>query len=295
VHLRVFGALIGCLLSLPVSADPPATPSLTQPQTEYAPPAGAMPEILRDIGLDQKLNDRVPLNLPFRDETGRTIHLGDLLKGRPLILVLAYYECPMLCTQVLNGLTSTLGVLSFSIGREFDVVTVSFDPRDTAALAASKKAAYLERYRSISLSQARPDAEANWRFLTGDQLAITALTRAVGFRYAYNKEVDQFAHASGFLVLTPDGRISRYFYGIEYGPRDVRLALVEAADRKIGSAVDELMLYCFHYDPASGRYSFAVMSVVRLAGIATVLAMAGFILALRHRDGRRTATRRAHA
>ncbi len=184
-----------------------------------------MPTLLQDIGLDQKLNEPLPLTLKFNDEQGREVALGDYFGRRPVILVLAYYECPMLCTQVLNGLVSAIGVLNFSVGKEFDIVTVSFDPGETPELARGKKAAYIERYK-------RAGAEAGWHFLTGSQHSITQLTRAVGFRYAYNAEVDQYAHPSGIIVATPDGRLSRYFYGIEYGPRDLRLALIEAADRQ---------------------------------------------------------------
>ena len=221
----------------------------------------------------------MPLTLKFKDEQGREVALGDYFGRRPVILVLAYYECPMLCTQVLNGLVSAIGVLNFSVGKEFDIVTVSFDPGETPELARGKKAAYLERYK-------REGAEDGWHFLTGSQHSITQLTRAVGFRYAYNAEVDQYAHPSGIIVATPDGRLSRYFYGIEYGPRDLRLALIEAADRKIGSPVDQLLLACFHYDPKSGKYSLAIMRLVQTAGILTVVAIGLTILMLRRRDRR---------
>ena len=205
--------------------------------------------------------------------------LGDYFGRRPVILVLAYYECPMLCTQVLNGLVSAIGVLNFSVGKEFDIVTVSFDPGETPELARGKKAAYIERYK-------RAGAEGGWHFLTGSQHSITQLTRAVGFRYAYNAEVDQYAHPSGIIVATPDGRLSRYFYGIEYGPRDLRLALIDAADGKIGSPVDQLLLACFHYDPKSGKYSLAIMRFVQAAGILTVVGIGLTILMLRRRDRR---------
>jgi len=187
-----------------------------------------------------------------------------------------YYECPMLCTQVLNGLASAIGVLKFSVGQEYEIVTVSFDPRDTPEKARAKKATYIERYN-------RTGAEAGWHFLTGSSREISALTRAVGFRYAYNASADQFAHASGIMVATPEGRLSHYFYGIEYWPRDLRLALIEAADRKIGSPVDSVVLYCFHYDPASGKYSLAVMTLVRTAGVLTlVVGVAAIVWMRRH-------------
>lgn len=241
------------------------------------PPAGAIPELLQDVGLDQRLNTQLPLSLQFKDEAGRTVRLGDYFGRRPVILTLAYYECPMLCTQVLNGVASAIGVLKFSVGREYDIVTVSFDPRDTPERARAKKAAYIQRY-------GRPGAERGWHFLTGNSREISALTRAVGFRYAYNASLGQFAHASGIMVATPEGRLSHYFYGIEYWPRDLRLALIEAADRKIGSPIDQVVLYCFHYDPASGKYSLAVMTVVRIAGVLTLVAGAAAIVWMRRHE-----------
>jgi protein SCO1/2 len=253
-----------------------------------APTASAMPELLQDVGLDQKLNAQLPLHLQFKDEQGRTVTLGDYFGRRPVILTLAYYECPMLCTQVLNGVASAIGVLKFSVGHEYEIVTVSFDPRDTPERARAKKANYIERYN-------RPGAEAGWHFLTGNSREISALTRAVGFRYAYNASIGQFAHASGIMVATPDGRLSHYFYGIEYWPRDLRLALIEAADRKIGSPVDDVLLYCFHYDPASGKYSLAVMTVVRIAGVLTLVAGATAIVLMRRRERYESLARNAHA
>jgi protein SCO1/2 len=247
-----------------------------------------MPELLQEVGLDQKLNTQVPLNLKFRDEDGRVVTLGDYFGKRPVILTLNYFECPMLCTEVLNGLVSALGVMNFSVGKEFDVVTVSFDPRDTPERARLKKAAYLGRYK-------RPGSESGWHFLTGSDHEIAALTRAVGFRYAYNAKVGQFAHASGVMVATPEGRLSHYFYGIEYGPRDLRLALVEASNHKIGTAVDQVLLACFHYDPSSGRYSMAVMTAVRAAGLAMVGLIAGAIVLMRRRERRGPLPRNAHA
>ncbi len=253
-----------------------------------APAAGAMPELLQDVGLDQRLNTQLPLTLQFKDEEGRTVRLGDYFGKRPVILTLAYYECPMLCTQVLNGVASAIGVLKFSVGQEYEIVTVSFDPRDTPERARAKKASYIERYN-------RPGAQAGWHFLTGNSREISALTRAVGFRYAYNASVGQFAHASGIMVATPEGRLSHYFYGIEYWPRDLRLALIEAADRKIGSPVDDVLLYCFHYDPASGRYSLAVMTVVRIAGVLTLVAGGTAIVLMRRRERHESLPRNAHA
>jgi protein SCO1 len=241
------------------------------------PPAGAIPQLLQDVGLDQKLNTQLPLSLQFKDEEGRTVRLGDYFGKRPVILTLAYYECPMLCTQVLNGVASAIGVLKFSVGQDYDIVTVSFDPRDTPERARAKKATYIRRYN-------RPRAERGWHFLTGNSHEISALTQAVGFRYAYNASLGQFAHASGIMVATPSGRLSHYFYGIEYWPRDLRLALIEATGSRIGSPVDQVVLYCFHYDPASGKYSLAVMNVVRTAGVLMLVVGAAAIVWMRRHE-----------
>jgi protein SCO1/2 len=277
-------AALALLFVCPVAANE-SSPAPTDRVAADLPPANKMPELLKEIGLDQRLDEQLPLDTPFKDESGRDVTLRQYFGKRPVILTLVYYECPMLCTQVLNGLVSALGVLKFSIGQEFDVVTISFDPGETPPLAAAKKAAYIERYN-------RADAERGWHFLTGSEKSIAAVTKTVGFRYAYNQGVDQYAHVSGFMVLTPDGRVSRYFYGIEYGPRDMRLALIEAADGRIGSLVDHVFLYCFHYDPKSARYSFAIMRVVRGAGVLTVLAIGATVLMMRRREKRGTGGRR---
>lgn len=241
--------------------------------------AAERPAILRDVGYDQHVGDRVPAEVRFRDEAGRDVRLGDYLTGAPVILVPAYYECPMLCTLVLNGLTSALRALSFDAGREFTVVTFSINPRETSELAAAKKAAYLADYR-------RPGAEAGWHFLTGDEAAITALTRAIGFRHAWDERTRQYAHASGIVVLTPDGRIARYFFGVEYPPRDLRLALVDASGGRVGSVVDQLLLFCFHWDPAAGRYGALAMGAVRVGGLLTLLALTAFLVQSLRREAR---------
>lgn len=243
-------------------------------------PSGQPAPILQGVGIDQKLNAQVPLDLVFRDESGRAVALREYFGERPVILSLVYYECPMLCTLILNGLLRSLRALSFTAGREFIVLTVSFDPREGPELAAAKKRAYVRSY-------GRSEAERGWHFLTGEEAAIRRLTEAVGFRYAFDAETGQFAHASGIMVLTPQGRVARYFYGIEYAPRDLRLGLVEAAQGKIGSPVDQLLLYCYHYDPKTGRYSMLIMNVLRLAGAATVLALGGFMLAMFRRERRK--------
>jgi len=240
-----------------------------------------LPRALQDVGFDQRLDQQVPLDAVFRDETGQSVSLGDYFAGKPVILVLAYYKCPMLCTQVLNGLVRALLDVPLDIGKDFNVVTVSFDPRETPELAAAKKKSYLERY-------GRPGAEAGWHFLTGEQESITRLAEAVGFRYRYDEKNDQFAHASGILVLTPRGRIARYFYDIRYSPRDLRLGLVEASENKIGSPADQVLLFCFHYDPAEGKYGATVMNFVRLGGAFTVLGIGG-LMAVLWRHGRRKA------
>jgi protein SCO1 len=245
------------------------------------------PQILRNVAIEQRLDRLLPLDLPFRDESGRTVHLSDYF-GKPVVLVLAYYNCPMLCTQVLNGLLSSLRVLSFDAGREFEVVTVSFDPRDTPAAARAKKEPYVARY-------GRPGAASGWHFLTGAPRSIAGLTDAVGFRYSWDERIGQFAHASAIYVATPDGRLSRYFFGIEYAPRDLRLALVEASRGKIGTPVDQLLLYCYHYDPVAGRYGAVVMNMVRVGGIAAVLVLAIFLSVMWRRDHREAARAAAGA
>lgn len=225
-----------------------------------------------DVGINQHLNAQIPLDLTFRDEAGRPVQLGEYLGLRPVILVFAYYHCPMLCPLVLDGVVKSLRVLSFTAGKEFAVVTVSFAPQETPALAEAKKEEILRRY-------ARPDSADGWRFLTGDETAITQLTQAVGFRYTYDQPHDQYAHAAGIVILTPHGRIARYFYGIEFAPRDVRLGLVEAAANKIGSLADQLLLLCYHYDPTKGKYTTLTLNTLRLGGAMTVLAL-GTLIAL---------------
>jgi protein SCO1 len=244
----------------------------------------ALPAALRNVVIEQKLNAQVPADLVFRDESGRSIQLGEYFGSKPIILALVYYECPMLCTQVLNGLVGSLKALSFDAGAQFLVLTVSFDPRETPELAAAKKESYMGRY-------SRPGAAGGWHFLTGPESSIEALTQAVGFRYRYDVEKGQFAHASGIMVLTPQGKISRYFYGIEYSPRDLRLGLVEASNNRIGSPVDQLLLFCYHYDPATGKYGAVVMNFVRLGGAATVLTLGSILILFLRRDARRSQSR----
>ncbi len=225
------------------------------------------PPALRDVGIDQKLNEQVPLDLTFHDESGKTVKLADYFGKRPVILTPVYYGCPMLCSLTLNGLVFAMKKLPFNAGQEFEVVTVSFDPHETAALAAEKKTNYLK-------SLSRPGAEAGWHFLTGDDASIRQLMSAVGFRYKWDEETKQYAHAAGLMVLTPQGRVARYFYGVEFPVRDLRLAQVEASANKIGSRVDQILLFCFHYDPATGKYSVIVGRIIQIGGVVTVLALA---------------------
>lgn len=253
-------------------------PALTAGEKER----DSRPPLVRDVAMDQKLDEQIPLDLEFLDEAGRRVRLGEYFGRRPVVLTLVYYECPMLCTQVLNGLVSSLDVLSFEPGREFELVTVSFDAREGARLAAAKKEVYLRRYKRAGAAQA-------WHFLTGDEVSIRKLAEAVGFRFAFDPEKNQFAHASGIILITPQGRVSRYFYGIEYAPKDLRLGLVEAADNRIGSPVDQLLLYCYEYDPVKGKYGAVVMSFVRLGGALTVAGLLALIVILRRRDGGRAA------
>lgn len=236
------------------------------------------PSILDQVGLDQRLNSQVPLDLAFVDENGQAVQLQQYFGSKPVILMMVYYQCPMLCTQVLNGFTGAMmGIRRFNIGREFNVITVSIDPRDTAQDAAAKKKAYLQRYR-------RPEAEQGWHFLTGKKDQIDALAQAVGFRYAWDPEVKQYAHASGIMLLTPQGRVAQYYYGIEYPPRDIQLGLIEASKGKIGNLADEVLLYCYHYDPRQGKYGAVIFNVLRLSALATVLVLGGFMLIMFRRD-----------
>ncbi len=237
--------------------------------------ASGLPEPLKKVGIEQRLGEQVPLDAVFRTEDGRDVSLGEFFgKGRPVILALVYYECPMLCNQVLNGMTGTLKGINLDIGTDFDVLSISFDANENGkpGLAANKKAAYLERY-------GRAGAESGWHFLTGEQTSIDRLTEAVGFTYEWDERSDQFAHASGIMILTPEGKVSRYFYGIDYAPRDVRLGLVESAESRVGGVTDQLLLYCFHYDPSTGKYGFAVLSAMRIGAVITLLGMGamGFI------------------
>jgi protein SCO1/2 len=238
---------------------------------------GVRPDLLKDVGIDQKLDQSIPLDLAFRDEHGNSIQLGQYFGEKPVILSLVYYNCPMLCTQVLNGLESSLKLLPVDIGKQFNVVTVSVDPTERPVLAEAKQALYSGLY-------GRPGAAKGWHFLTGDEQQIKRLANAVGFRYAYDPDSKQFAHASAIMVLTPKGKISRYFYGIQFPSRDLRLGLVEASEGKIGTPVDQVLLFCYHYDASTGKYGLLISRLIQAAAAATVLAIAGLVLVLYRKE-----------
>jgi protein SCO1/2 len=241
------------------------------------PPANVRPPGLKNVGIEQRLNDQIPPELVFRDESGNTVRLSNCFGKKPLILNLVYYKCPMLCGEVLAGLTRAMKGMKLVLGQDYDVLTVSFDPHETPADASASKATYLKRY-------GREDAGQGWHFLTGSQESIAALTKAAGFQYQYNAQSGQFAHATAILVLTPTGRIAQYYYGVEFPVKDLRLALVQASSNKIGNVVDQILLYCYHYDPAAGKYNLAIYRVLRLSGIATLLLLGGFIVIMLRRD-----------
>jgi protein SCO1 len=237
-----------------------------------------MPDILEQVGIDQHLNQQIPLDLVFNDEAGQPVQLRQYFGSKPVILALVYFQCPMLCSQVQNNLTGALnGIVRFNVGRDFNVLTVSFDPRDTPQTAAKSKKTYMSRYR-------RAGAEQGWHFLTGRKDQIDALAGAVGFRYAWDPESNQFAHGSGIMLLTPDGRLAQYYYGIEYAPRDIQLGLIEASKGKIGNLADQVLLYCFHYDPTRGKYGAVIFNILRISAAATVLLLGGFMVIMFRRD-----------
>lgn len=265
-----------------VFAQGPPGPSspLYGARPEAGNPSTGLPTALRDVKIEQKLDQQLPLDLPFRDENGNQVKLGQYFGKKPVVLSFVYYDCPMLCTQVLNAMVTSFRVLPFQIGNEYDVVTVSFDPRETNALATAKKKVYVDYLPE----KMRAGARSGWHFLTGDPENIAKLTDAVGFRYHYDEATKQFAHASGIMLTTPQGKLSRYFYGVDYPARDLRLGLIESSENKIGSPVDQLLLYCYHYDPATGKYGAAVMKVMRVAGVITLLGILAMVLLLKARN-----------
>ena len=238
----------------------------------------SLPGDLREVGFDQRLGEDVPLHLTFTDESGEEVRLGKFFESeKPVVLALVYYECPMLCDMILSGLTTSLEILSFDPGTDYEVVVISFDPGEDHYLASAKKRRYMEQF-------GRPGTEGGFHFLTGKQENIDTITDAVGFTYSYDEARDEYAHASGITILTPEGTISRYLFGAEYAPKDLRLALVDSGDSKIGSAVDQLLLFCYNYDPNTGKYGAATMNLVRLGGALTLVAVIAFIVISRRRD-----------
>lgn len=233
-----------------------------------------------EVGIDQNLDTQIPLDLQFFDETGDTVRLGDYFGRKPVIISLVYYRCPMLCTQVLNGMVETFKTLSFSAGREFEVVTVTIDPTEPHELASEKKDVYVHAYD-------REGVEHGWHFLTGDQASIEKLAEAVGFRYIYDEKTGQYAHASGIMIATPEGRLARYLYGIEYAAKDLRFSLMEAAENRIGSPVDKLLLLCYHYDPMTGTYGVVVANLLRAGGVLAVGILGGYMYVNFRRDRKR--------
>ena len=252
-----------------------ATAAFGQGMTKgmMAPPANMRPPGLEQVGITQKLDAQLPLDLTFRDETGKSVQLKEYFGKKPVILNFAYYTCPMLCGELLKGLTTSLKGLKFELGNEFDVVTVSIDPHDTPETATEKKAEYLQRY-------GHPERAAGWHFLTGSQESITALTKAAGFGYQYNQQTMQFAHATAIMMVTPQGKLAQYFYGVDFAPKDLRLGIVQASNEKIGNLVDQVLLYCYHYDPATGKYGAIVARVLKLCGLVTVIGLGLMLVVL---------------
>jgi len=246
--------------------------------------ANGLPNALKKVGIEQRLGEQLPLEATFKNEEGQEVRLGDFFRsGRPVIFALVYYECPMLCNQILNGTVGALKGVNLDAGKDFDVLAVSFDARENekSGLAANKRAAYIERY-------GRPGTEGGWHFLTGTQNSIDALTKAVGFTYEWDEKSNQFAHASAIMIVNPDGRLSHYFYGIDYSPKDLKFGLMEAAQNKIGTPADQLLLYCYHYDPSTGKYGFAILRAMRLGAIATLLGLGSMGFVLWRRNKRRS-------
>jgi len=238
-----------------------------------SPPANVRPPGLLNVGIEQHLDEQIPADLNFRDETGKPVRLGDYFGKKPMILNLVYYNCPMLCGEVLSGLESAMRVLKFDVGKEYDVLTVSFDPRETPDMATKKKSEFLKRY-------GRAGADQGWHFLTGQQESIDALTKAAGFQYQYDPKTGQFAHATAIVLLTPGGKITQYYYGVEYAPKDLRLGLIQASQNKIGTLADQVLLYCYHYDPNTGKYGAIISRVLQLSALATILGLGTLMIVL---------------
>jgi protein SCO1/2 len=289
--LSIFVAFSALVLAQAIPA-PDDGPTLNAPKNA---PVGDLlnmkgvdrPSALTGVTIEQRLNSQLPLDAAFRDEYGQAVTLGSYFgKGRPVVLALVYYDCPMLCTQILNGMVRAAKVLTFTPGKDYDVLAISFDAREGPKEALAKKAIYMKDY-------GHPETAAGWHFLTGDQNSIKRVTDAVGFRYKWDVYTATFAHASAIYVLTPEGKLSKYFYGIEYSPKDMRLGLVEASQNKIGNTVDQILLFCYHFDPTSAKYTFLAMDILRGAGAATVLMLGGFVFIMLRRDSRQKGNRAA--
>jgi protein SCO1 len=278
-HTIPRAAAAALALAALLAGAPPAAAQFGAPRPEpiVSPDGDARPSQTDDVGFDQKLGSKVPMDVELTDESGHRVTLAKLADGKPVILVPAYYGCPMLCNMVLSGVITSLGPMELDAGRDFEVIVVSFDPGETPEMAAEKKAPLVERYD-------RPGADAGFHFLTGDEASIRVVMDAIGFRYTYIEERDEYAHVAGIVTLAADGTVTRYQYGVEYAPRDVRLGLIEAGDGTVGSAVDQVLLYCLHYDPATGKYSVAILNLVRIGGVLTVLAIVLFMFVSRRRS-----------
>ena len=235
--------------------------------------------VVSQIGFDQKLGIQLPLDLQFRDDRGRDLRLGELFGRRPLILAPVYFRCPLLCNQLLNGLTRSLKPVSLAAGKDFDVIAFSINPAETPELAGPKKQAYLEQYD-------RPGSDNGWHFLVGDQSAITALTEAIGFRYTFNPQTELYAHAAGVVIVTPEGRIARYFYGIDFPPKELESELTRARAGQIGNPIGRLLLLCYDYDAATGKYTLSIMRLLRVAGTATAVALGAFVCLMFRREAK---------
>jgi len=275
-HNSEFGILFAFALGLAFASTAFAQNMYSGGGGIMAPSANVKPPGLTNVGLEQRLNAQVPADLAFRDETGKPVKLGEYFGKRPLILSLVYFRCPMLCNEVLAGVEGSLKAISFNPGQDFDVLTVSFDPKDTPESATEKKAEMLKHYK-------RDGAAGGWHFLTGSQESIDALTKAVGFQYQYDNTTDQFAHTTGLMILTPDGKVAQYYYGVNFPPRDVRLGLIQASQGKIGTLADQVLLYCYHYDPKTGKYSAIINRIIQLGGGLTILSIGAVVLVLLRR------------
>ena len=277
-HSRLLALGVVVLASMFAFAQPPSTFM----RDASKPAAQVTPDDLKNVGIDQRLDQTLPLDLQFKDESGRTVKLGDYFQtGRPVILNLVYYTCPMLCGEELAGLSSALGVLRFTPGKEYEVVTVSIDPDETPATATERKKVFVDR---MNERLEKKSDGSGWHFLTGQQAEIQRLADAVGFHYKRDARSGQFIHSAAIMIVTPQGKLAQYYYGVEYSPKDLRLGLIEASRNKIGNLVDQIQLYCFHYDPTSGRYGATITSILRLGGAATVLLLGGLLIVMYRRE-----------